>query len=477
MVYVYCGILVLLLIGMLVSIRYKKERFTDLNKKEHPLRFFYPLGARFVDLFEKIHPKQNPSGVQGMLKSLYVKENVEAEHYIYRTQKTATVLAILAASALLGAVLCFSGMGAEAMHQLERNDPGGGTQTYELKVDYKDTEEVIRIPIEEEEYTREEILAMLDDAAEKIKKEALGENEDAEHISKPMNFIPQYGNIDIYWEIEDPDIVGYNGSILAEPEEDETVVLNIRISLSFHDVSKSYTFPVVVITPTVTEKDLLIDGILENIEENNDIHEKEVQLPETINGDGIVFRKAADHNEALFLILGLLAVIVIIIGYDRMLENKVKKRKEQMMIDFTEIVSKLALLYEAGSSILRSWEKIVSDQEKRGESRFAYKEMKLALEKIRSGIRERDAYAQFGKRCGLHPYIKLGNILEQNLSKGAKGMRLLLKQETEDSFEERKRLARKKGEEAGTKMLAPMILMMLVVVIIIAVPALMSINL
>ena len=55
-------------------------------------------------------------------------------------------------------------------------------------------------------------------------------------------------------------------------------------------------------------------------------------------------------------------------------------------------------------------------------------------------------------------------------------MKLLLKQEAEDAFEERKRIARKKGEEAGTKMLVPMVLMMVVVIVIVTVPALMSIN-
>ena len=179
----------------------------------------------------------------------------------------------------------------------------------------------------------------------------------------------------------------------------------------------------------------------------------------------------------MILLLGLSVVIVLAFGYDRSLEKKVRERREEMMIDYTEIVSKLSLLYEAGSSILKAWEKIVSDQEKKGRERYAYKEMKLALEKIKSGVRERDAYAEFGKRCGLHPYIKLGNILEQNLSKGTKGMKLLLKQETTDAFEERKRNARKKGEEAGTKLLVPMILMMILVIVIIAVPALMAVNL
>ena len=55
-------------------------------------------------------------------------------------------------------------------------------------------------------------------------------------------------------------------------------------------------------------------------------------------------------------------------------------------------------------------------------------------------------------------------------------MQQLLKKEVEDAFEERKRIARKKGEEAGTKLLIPMVMMLAVVIAIVAVPALMSMR-
>ena len=77
------------------------------------------------------------------------------------------------------------------------------------------------------------------------------------------------------------------------------------------------------------------------------------------------------------MILALIAIVVVFIGFDKSLEEKVKKRNEEMMIDFTEIVSKLSLLYSAGLSILKAWERIVSDYEKKGVKRFAYQEMKL----------------------------------------------------------------------------------------------------
>lgn len=477
MIFLYAGILIVFIALTLIFYSGQKEWIRTLNKKEHPFRLFYPLAAKLVELIQKILRKGSAAPVDRMLKSLYVKENIKEEKKAYQVKKAAMVISVIAGASLLGLILSLSRMGTESVRVLERNEPGGGTSSYELQVDYQGREDVIDLSVEEQHYEREEILSMFDEAIEGIKQEALGENEDAEHVNKPMKFLTERGQIQIFWRIEDTEILDYNGQIRAELEEDETELVNLFITLTLDEVSKSYNFPIVVTAPKLSDKEALIKQIEESIKESNEVYDKNVQLPKTLDGEKISFRKNETHNELAIFLLGLLAAAVIAFGLDRQLEGKVKKRKEQMMIDFSEIVSKLSLMYEAGSSILKAWEKIVAEREEKGGGRFAYQEMKLALEKIRSGERERDAYAEFGKRCGLHSYMKLGNILEQNLSKGTKGMKLLLKQEVEDAFEERKRIARKKGEEAGTKMLLPMVLMMVVVIVIVTVPALMSINL
>ena len=56
-------------------------------------------------------------------------------------------------------------------------------------------------------------------------------------------------------------------------------------------------------------------------------------------------------------------------------------------------------------------------------------------------------------------------------------LRQCVKQEAEDAFEERKSMARKLGEEAGTKMLFPMILMLGAAMLILAFPAMRSMEL
>lgn len=55
-------------------------------------------------------------------------------------------------------------------------------------------------------------------------------------------------------------------------------------------------------------------------------------------------------------------------------------------------------------------------------------------------------------------------------------MNELLKREAADALEDRKKQARKLGEEAGTKMLGPMFLMLAVVLIMIVVPAFFTIQ-
>ena len=67
-------------------------------------------------------------------------------------------------------------------------------------------------------------------------------------------------------------------------------------------------------------------------------------------------------------------------------------------------------------------------------------------------------------------------MLTQNLRKGSKGLSELLRAEADQAFEERKAAAKKRGEEAGTKLLVPMFMMLSTVLLIVIVPAFLSIQ-
>ena len=100
--------------------------------------------------------------------------------------------------------------------------------------------------------------------------------------------------------------------------------------------------------------------------------------------------------------------------------------------------------------------------------------MQITLREIRDGVAERTAYERFGERCQLRPYRKLAALIVQNLRKGSRGLTSLMEAEAEEAFEQRKNLAKKLGEEAGTKLLLPMMMSLGVIIVIIMVPAVIS---
>ena len=107
---------------------------------------------------------------------------------------------------------------------------------------------------------------------------------------------------------------------------------------------------------------------------------------------------------------------------------------------------------------------------------MVYEEMQTTLHEMQSGISEAEAYERFGKRCGLTAYMKFGALLSQNLRKGSKGLGDMLRMEAIEAFERRKSMARRLGEEAGSKLLAPMLGMLAVVLIMVMVPAFMTMQ-
>ena len=95
---------------------------------------------------------------------------------------------------------------------------------------------------------------------------------------------------------------------------------------------------------------------------------------------------------------------------------------------------------------------------------------------LKSGMAEGAAYQEFGRRCKLQPYLKLSGLLEQNRKSGTKNMRGILQAEMADALEQRKNLARRLGEEAGTRLLLPLFMLLGIVMVMIMVPAMMTMG-
>lgn len=174
----------------------------------------------------------------------------------------------------------------------------------------------------------------------------------------------------------------------------------------------------------------------------------------------------------------LILILLWLLGKQRGKELQ-DQRKEELLLDYPELVNKLTLFLGAGMTVKRAWRKIIQDYEvslKDQAPRYVYEEMKLTLREIESGVPETESYENFGRRCNLPCYLKLGALLSQNLRKGVKGLGEMLHIESLQAFEERKARAKRKGEEAGTKLLLPMFLMLAIVLVIVIMPAFLTLQ-
>lgn len=91
-------------------------------------------------------------------------------------------------------------------------------------------------------------------------------------------------------------------------------------------------------------------------------------------------------------------------------------KKEQMKLDYAEVVSKLLILLGAGMSLKQAWNRISAQysdkrQKKQIKERYIYEEMIITNHEILDGESERLAYQKFGERVDLGEYQRLIRIL------------------------------------------------------------------
>lgn len=207
--------------------------------------------------------------------------------------------------------------------------------------------------------------------------------------------------------------------------------------------------------------------------------ERYLTLPDQAAGVKLQWKEKKQHlvwKILFFEVLVLFLMAGIVLERKRTADHI---KKEQMKLDYAEVVSKLLILLGAGMSLKQAWNRISAQysdkrQKKQIKERYIYEEMIITNHEILDGESERLAYQKFGERVDLGEYQRLIRILLQNLQTGSRGLCKLLEQESENALEERKALACKLGEEAGTKMLLPLMMMLGIVIAIIMIPAMLS---
>ena len=216
-------------------------------------------------------------------------------------------------------------------------------------------------------------------------------------------------------------------------------------------------------------------------EDEGSLGENMLSLPTEIDGQRIYYSEHEDRSYLLLPLLGVIAAMAIYMRQGQARRTEKKQREALLMLDYSELVSKLMVYIGAGLTVRNALETISQHFDAliaRGikEDRPLYQELRTMVIQFRRNMPESDIYLSFGRRVNLKPYTKLVSLIEQNRMNGARNLRAMLELEMGDAFEQRKTTARRLGEEAGTKLLLPLFIMLGIVMIIVIVPAMSALG-
>lgn len=371
---------------------------------------------------------------------------------------------------------------------IQRNDYGKGSRTESLEAQVEGESEKIPLEIEvkERQYEAAEIQEFFDEILEKLDKKILGANESFQHVDQNLNLVSSIEGepVEISWELDRYDLMNVKGEIMKDAIDPEGESINLKAVLTYTEnkaYQASYQQAVCVFPKTAEAKDEVASEISEKIQKNQEKNasKETFALPKTVEGKKISYYFPFNSRGLVLVVMSILILILLwLLGKQRGKELE-DQRKEQLLLDYPELVNKLTLFLGAGMTVKRAWRKILQDYEnslKDHDTRYVYEEMKLTYREIESGVPEAESYENFGRRCNLPCYLKLGALLSQNLRKGVKGLSEMLHIESLQAFEERKARAKRKGEEAGTKLLLPMFMMLAIVLVIVTMPAFLTLQ-
>ena len=434
-------------------------------------------------IFENFIRRSDRSADQGLLKKLSFIDPYEdigklyRDFYIKRIRMTLLVIVsgmVLIVFMKAGAYMNRSIKG----NRIERNDWNGQTQKVELTA-YADGMPVdLEMKVETRVLSEEEIEKYSAEFLNDLRRLILGNNKDPRQVYFDLELKEKYEGypFECEWRSSDPELVrAYNGEVSKDSEGD--VVLTVRYFLGEFENSRDISIR--VCKPLMTDEERLSEEIRGAVvqSELDSRSKKEWILPETVSGKKLRWEYKQEDNS--LLLAGLFAVVGIAVyrASVKDLEKSVEKKKKNMLASYPKVLREMSLYVGAGMTVKAAFKRISEEGDKNGNRKeLIFEEMKLACLEMSSGISEGESYERFGNRTGLGEYIKFAGLLSQNLRRGNPGFKERLQEEAKLSMKEKALKAKRSGEEAQTKMLAPMMMMLAVVMVMIMIPAMTGIN-
>lgn len=397
-------------------------------------------------------------------------------------------LIILTGSVLLG-ILLLTGVistGNEKVGEVHRNSYQQMDREEVLLLKTEEGQEIpFHVQVKEQMYTKKQIEEFFKEAGERLPEEILGENENLKEVWSDLELPEQLKDnpVMISWETTNGEYLSPYGERTEKKLEENTLDMEISATLTLQDMEEKLTFPIRLVKKKLNKEEAFLSQVEEEIEKRQEKSrtQEAFKLPDKIDGVSLTWFRENKTSIGGMLFLIILAAGLVYWKEEKDIEKRQKHRKEQMLLDYPDVVSKLTLLLGAGISLQRAWEKMIREyiqkrEKKQMSKRFVYEEMIYAYREMESGVSLLAALNHFGTRCDLPVYLKFSTLLAQNIKRGNRGLVESLQKESEEAFEERKAMAKMLGEQASTKLLLPMFLMLFMVLVVIMVPAFLSFS-
>lgn len=174
---------------------------------------------------------------------------------------------------------------------------------------------------------------------------------------------------------------------------------------------------------------------------------------------------AAMGNEPMAILLGGVMAFLAMWYIEELLNDKLEARRDELLADLPQVLSKLTLLVNSGMTLRDAWKKVAS-----GEDRVLYREMQVTVQEMQNGLSEFEAYRNFADRCSIKQIRRFSSTVIQNMQKGNAEISYFLKEMADEMWEEKKHLVKRKGEAANSKLLIPTAMIFIGILIMIMVP-------
>lgn len=178
---------------------------------------------------------------------------------------------------------------------------------------------------------------------------------------------------------------------------------------------------------------------------------------------GFILYGISQDIAVLFVVLAMAGVCYYY--FASLPDEKIKKRSQELLIQFPDVVSKLALLINAGMIMKEAWIKIAET----GEG-IVYEEMRFTVSEMENGISELDAYFRFANRCVIPEIRKFISTVMQGLVKGNSEFSAMITEQSAEMWKIKQHTVKRQGEKAASKLLIPIMLMFLGIMVMIIVP-------